>query len=128
MILIIAVAVVGVIVVTAAIAVLVSRRASRSGAQPAPDTPHEASARFVESSPMTGLESALSQVTDRSGRPIREAIDAEAGHVDDFRVPDDTGPLLRRALDHVAPPSAGDASDAPDDSTGQATDGDSTAS
>jgi hypothetical protein len=54
--------------------------------------------------PMSDLESALSQVTDRAGRPIRDAIDAEAGHVDDLRVPDDTGPLLRRALDHVARP------------------------
>lgn len=56
-----------------------------------------------EPAPMTGLESALSQVTDRSGRPIREKIDAEAGHVDELRVPDDTGPLLRRALDSVLP-------------------------
>ena len=54
--------------------------------------------------PMIGLESALSQVTDRSGRPLREHIDAEQRHVDELRVPDDTGPLLRRALDHVEQP------------------------
>jgi len=52
---------------------------------------------------MTGLESALAQVTDRDGRPIGERIEAESGHVDELRVPDDTGPLLRRALDHVTP-------------------------
>jgi hypothetical protein len=51
---------------------------------------------------MTGLESALEAVTDRSGRPIREHLDAETTHVDELRVPDDTGPLLRRALDHVS--------------------------
>ena len=51
-------------------------------------------------------ESALAQVTDRDGKPIRDRIDAEAGHVDELRVPDDTGPLLRRALDHVAPGDA----------------------
>lgn len=51
--------------------------------------------------PMNGLESALAQVTDRDGRPIKERIDAESAHVDPLRDPDDTGPLLRRALDSV---------------------------
>jgi hypothetical protein len=50
---------------------------------------------------MTGLEAALAEVTDRDGRPIGERIEAEAEIVDDLRVPDDTGPLLRRALDRV---------------------------
>lgn len=50
---------------------------------------------------MTDLESALAQVTDRDGRPIRERIDAESVHVDPLRDPDDTSPLLRRALDSV---------------------------
>jgi hypothetical protein len=62
---------------------------------------------------MTGLESALERVTDRTGRPIRERIDAEARHVDDLRVSDDTGPLLRRALDHVARPGPDTAADPP---------------
>jgi hypothetical protein len=67
---------------------------------------------------MNGLESALASVTDRTGHPIRERIDAETGHIDEFRVPDDTGPLLRRALDHVAnpaahPPGSGQAAAAP---------------
>jgi hypothetical protein len=30
-------------------------------------------------------------------------LDAEEAHVDDLRDVDDTGPLLRRALDHVTP-------------------------
>lgn len=51
---------------------------------------------------MTDLESALARVTDRDGRPIREKIDAESVHVDPLRDPEDTGPLLRRALDSVA--------------------------
>ncbi len=58
--------------------------------------------------PMIDLESALARVTDSAGRPIRDRIDAESGHVDELRVPDDTGPLLRRALDHVAKPAAAD--------------------
>ncbi len=55
---------------------------------------------------MNDLESALASVTDRTGHPIQERIDAETGHIDELRVTDDTGPLLRRALDHVAHPSA----------------------
>lgn len=66
--------------------------------------------------PMTGLESALSQVTDRSGRPIKEHLDAETGHVDELRVVDDTGPLLRRALDHVSNAETAAEVPEPDDS------------
>jgi hypothetical protein len=51
--------------------------------------------------PMTGLESALDQVTDRTGTKLRQKLEAEAAVVDDLCVPDDTGPLLRRALDRV---------------------------
>lgn len=54
-----------------------------------------------EPAPMTDLEAALAQVTDRSGRPIGESIDAEAGIVDELRDGDDTGPLLGRALDAI---------------------------
>ena len=50
---------------------------------------------------MTGLESALDQVTDRTGTKLRQKLEAEAAVVDDLRVADDTGPLLRRALDRV---------------------------
>lgn len=83
------------VAVTAALLVARQRRGPATPAAPIrPVVP--------EPPPMTGLESALSQVTDRSGRPIKEHIDAETAHVDDLRVPDDTGPLLRRALDHVS--------------------------
>jgi hypothetical protein len=55
---------------------------------------------IAAAAPLTGLESALDQVTDRDGRKLREKI--EAGTViDDLRVIDDSGPILRRALDHV---------------------------
>lgn len=57
---------------------------------------------------MTGLEDALASVTDRSGTSMRDRLDAESAHVDPLRVSDDTGPLLRRALDHVAPDDARD--------------------
>lgn len=88
-----------------------------------PNTPAApAKVRPVEE-PMTGLESALAQVTDRDGKPIRERIDAESGHVDELRVPDDTGPLLRRALDHVAPgETTGDAASDPTDGAEPGTD------
>lgn len=82
------------------------RRATPTVPDPAP------AARTVAapaSSPMTDLESALAQVTDRDGRPIKERIEAESVP---SRDPDDTGPLLRRALDSVAhhevdPPTGG---------------------
>ncbi len=103
------------IVVVAAIAIVVSRRSRVSAPDGVPEIAAPAAEPTPDTRPMTGLESALEQVTDRQGRPIREAIDAEAGHVDDLRVPDDTGPLLRRALDHVAPPSDDVSEAAPDD-------------
>ena len=49
---------------------------------------------------MTGLEVALDQVTDRAGRNMRDKIETGTA-IDDLIVPDDTGPLLRRALDNV---------------------------
>lgn len=97
------IAIVVLVVLLAAVGVILLVRQRRSRGDSA--EPELAPAAADDGpAPMTGLESALAQVTDRSGRPIREAIDAEAGHVDELRVPDDTGPLLRRALDHVAPP------------------------
>ena len=68
---------------------------------------------------MNGLDSALAQVTDSTGRPIRDRIDAETEHVDELRVVDDTGPLLRRALDHVVKPP-GDADKDPAGASGDA--------
>lgn len=95
---IIVIAVVAVVAVVAA--ALLIRRRRRTGPAataptPAPRTP------APPARPMNGLESALAQVTDREGRPIKERIDAESAHVDPLRDPDDTGPLLRRALDSV---------------------------
>lgn len=93
------------IVAAAVIIVIVMMNRRRTPESSAPAGPVAAPEPSADGPPpMTGLEAALQQVTDREGRPIREAIDAEAGHVDELRVPDDTGPLLRRALDHVARP------------------------
>ena len=86
-------------IVVIVVVVLLRRRAS--GAAPEPVAAPHARPERPADLPMSGLEAALAQVTGRDGRPIGERIDAEAQHVDDLRVPDDTGPLLRRALDHV---------------------------
>ncbi len=80
-------------------------RATTSDQHPtaAPSSPEGAGVRPVTPvTPMTGLESALDGVTDRSGRTLREQIDAEAAEVDQLRVADDTSPILRRALDRYA--------------------------
>jgi hypothetical protein len=83
------------VVVLAVMAFVVSRLRRRR--------PVEAPVRrssIAAAAPLTGLESALDEVTDRDGRKLREKI--EAGTViDDLRVVDDSGPILRRALDHV---------------------------
>ncbi len=53
--------------------------------------------------------------TDRSGRNMREKIEGGTA-IDDLRVPDDTGPILRRALDnveHAKPDDAGERSARP---------------
>lgn len=94
------IAVIVVVVVVVVAAVLVSRRNAASPAEPAP--PATTHRPVAPAAPMTDLESALAKVTDRDGRPIKERIDAESVHVDTLRDPDDTGPLLRRALDSVA--------------------------
>jgi hypothetical protein len=91
--------IVAAVVVVAVVVVLLLRR-GRSTPPPAA-TAEPAPPPKPEPAPMNDLEAALNQVTDRTGRPIRERIDAEASHVDDLRDPDDTGPLLRRALDSV---------------------------
>jgi len=85
--------------VIALAAVMLRRRAPAATVEPVtppPDRPR----RSIDA-PMSGLESALAQMTDRDGRPMSERIDAEGEHVDDLRRPDDTGLLLRHALDHV---------------------------
>ncbi len=106
MIIVVVVIAVAIIVALAVMAVVLRRRRRAPDDLPPPTAPRP------EPPPMTGLESALDGVMGRDGRPLREAIDAEAGQVDDLRVPDDTGPLLRRALDRFAP-EAGEAPDEP---------------
>lgn len=87
-------------------ALLVLRR--RSPTSPDTHTPGAATPRRppADETPMTGLESALDQITDSAGRTMRDRLDAETDVVDDLRVPDDTGPLLRRALDEFADDTA----------------------
>lgn len=97
--LVIAVIVIAVVLAGAAAAIVVRRRRAVTAAPP---TAEPSRPPVAPPPPMTDLESALSRVTDRDGRPIRERIDAEAVHVDPLRDPDDTGPLLRRVLDSVA--------------------------
>ena len=58
---------------------------------------------MTDPTPMTGLEVALDQVTDRAGRNMRDKIETDTA-IDDLIVPDDTGPILRRALDNVEQP------------------------
>jgi hypothetical protein len=60
---------------------------------------------------MIGLEVALDQVTDRSGRRMRDKIEGTTA-IDDLIVANDSGPMLQRALDNVehtepVPPGAG---------------------
>jgi hypothetical protein len=111
----------GIVIVVAAAVALVAVRQRRSATEPGPIEQEPA---HDEPTPMTGLESALDQATDSSGRPLRDRLDDE--EVDDLRVPDDTGPLLRRALDQVVQdpdrpdpvadtPAAGDQNDAGDE-------------
>jgi hypothetical protein len=74
----------------------------RGKRDPAHDPVPDASrSTIAPPTPMVGLESALDQAMDRSGRNMREKLEAEAAIVDDLKVPDDTGPILRRALDRV---------------------------
>jgi FtsZ-interacting cell division protein ZipA len=73
---------------------------SRKGSAPASQPATERTSRVQDPTPMTGLEVALDQVTDRSGRNMREKIETGTA-IDDLIVPEDTGPILRRALDNV---------------------------
>jgi len=90
-----------VVVVVAVLAVVGWLLWSRSRNKPAPAPPApERVSRVSDPTPMTGLEVALDQVTDRSGRNMRDKIETSTA-IDDLIVPDDTGPILRRALDNV---------------------------
>ncbi len=91
---------IAVLVVVAVAAGVVVRRRGTGGAAGDP-VPDASRSTITPPAPMVGLESALDQAMDRSGRPMREKLEAEAAIVDDLKVPDDTGPILRRALDRV---------------------------
>lgn len=101
---VIAIALVGVV-----IAVLAWWLLKRRAPQPAtPASPPRSRPPIADAEPMTGLEQALDQVTDRSGRKMRDKLE-QATPIDDLLIPDDTGPVLRRALDnveHAAPATA----------------------
>ena len=98
-----AVIIIVVIAVLAAVVVAVVTTKRRRG-RAATASAERARVQRPEPPPMRGLEDALNQVTDRSGTTMAARLDAEGAHVDDLRDVDDTGPLLRRALDHVTPP------------------------
>jgi hypothetical protein len=68
--------------------------------QPIAEAPMRRST-ITAAAPFTGLESALDSATGRDGRKLRDKIEGETA-IDDLRVVDDSGPILRRALDHVA--------------------------
>ena len=105
----------GVVVIVAVVGRAVVLRRGTDPVSAAASAPGMAAAP-AQASPMGDLEAVLSQLTDRDGRPIRERLDAESDHVDRLRDPDDTGPLLRRALDSIArtdPPDAPGSSSSP---------------
>ncbi len=90
-----------VVAVIAVVAVVALGLRHRSRPEPAPAAPPRRAR--PQPAPMTALEDALAEVTDRSGTSMRDRLDAESDHVARFQVTDDTGPLLRRALDEVEP-------------------------
>jgi hypothetical protein len=102
--------VVAIIIVLVGGAVLLKRRhsvvstAHGSGADPTAGLSEaDRVRRIAPAAPMVGLEAALDGVTDGHGRTLREQLDAGAPGVEHLRVDNDTSPILRRALDHVAP-------------------------
>jgi hypothetical protein len=100
---VVAVVLIGVFVAAIATGVIVAVKSNRArDAAGAHAAEADASrSQIAPATPMTGLESALDQVMDRSGTKMRQKLEAEAPVVDELRQPDDTGPLLRRALDRV---------------------------
>ena len=109
-----------VVVIVAVVGVVGGILWSRSRKSPAPDPAPERISRVTDASPMTGLEVALDQVTDRSGKNMLEKIETDTA-IDDLIVPDDTGPMLRRALDSVEHPEPAPPAIAPDAAPGTRT-------
>jgi hypothetical protein len=91
-----------VVVVGAVVAVVgwVLWSRSRTASAPSPESTPQRPSRVSEAAPMTGLQVALDEATDRSGRNMRDKIESGTA-IDDLIVPEDTGPILRRALDNV---------------------------
>lgn len=89
------------VVVAIAVGVVLMRRRGASDTAPAPEPPTTPRTPRPEPPPMTGLEEALNKATDRTGHTMADRLDAETDHVAELRETDDTGPLLRRALDSV---------------------------
>lgn len=114
------IALIVIVIIAIGVVVLMVIRRRKSPLPAAPPIANESAPSRPAPAPMTDLEAALANVTDRSGRPLQEHIDAESGHVDELRVPNDTGPLLRRALDSVSSEHDPEAQ-APDDVGGGAT-------
>ena len=106
---IVAVVIVAVVVVGGWVLWSRSRKSRVAPAAPAP----ERVSRVSDPTPMTGLEVALDQVTDRAGRNMRDKIESDTA-IDDLIVPDDTGPMLRRALDSVEQTEPAAPASAPD--------------
>lgn len=86
------------LVVASTIAGVVWARASReTGTEQGVAAPP----RVQPPEPMTGLARALAEAHDRTGRSLGECLDEAGEHLESLRAPDDTSPLLRRALDQV---------------------------
>ena len=111
----VAIVIIAVVVIAVAITIALAARRKRQAGPVTAEAPPRAPR--PEPEPMHGLEDALKRVTDRSGTTMADRLDAEATHVDELRVSDDTGPLLRRALDHVTPHERASESDASDGDT-----------
>lgn len=79
--------------------------ADDAGVRPVPTGPNSTTrdaAPDADRTARSGLEAALDDTVGRDGRTMRDALDAESDHVDQLRTPDDSGPLLGRALDQIS--------------------------
>ena len=96
------------------VAGLVAWRLRSGGSRTAAEMPPPV-ALGAEPAPMSDLEAALDAVADSSGRSMRDEIEAQSEQVDRLRDDDDTGPLLRRALDSVTDAADGESLDGADE-------------
>lgn len=108
------------VVVAVAVGVVLIRRRGGSDNTPTPESAPRPPR--PEPAPMTGLEEALNKATDRTGHTLADRLDAQTDHVAQLRDIDDTGPLLRRALDSVDEGEESPADDAPASAGGDAAD------